>query len=61
MLESEIVPTCCCPWEGLSTVKVTGEEVPGYRLPVTVACRVTAELEPTAAVPVPVPLVVKYA
>ena len=45
----------------MSTVKVTGEEEPGKRFPVIVACSVTDELEPTVAEPVPEPLDVKYA
>jgi hypothetical protein len=61
MLPSEIVPTRCEPDDGLSTVNETGDEDPGYRLDPTVACNVTAELEPTVPVPVPDPVVVKYA
>jgi hypothetical protein len=59
MLVRLIVPTRCEPEEGLSTVKDTGEEAPGYRLDEIVAWSVTAELEPTVAVPVPEPVVVK--
>jgi hypothetical protein len=60
-LERLSVPTRCTPEDGLSTVKVTGEEEPGNRFELIVACSVTAELEPTLALPVPDPLDVKYA
>ena len=59
MLARLTVPTRWTPEAGLSTVKVTGDEEPGYRLDEIVACSVTLELEPTLAEPVPEPLDVK--
>ena len=59
IFESEIVPTRWVPDDGLSTVKETGEDDPGKRLEETVAFRVTAAADPTEAVPVPEPVVVK--
>jgi hypothetical protein len=61
MLERLTVPTRWTPEEGLSTVKVTGEDEPGYRFDEIEACSVTDEAEPTAADPVPEPFEVKYA
>src|SRR5690242_17504421 len=56
-----IVPTRCLPGDGLSAVNVTVLDTPGYNVLADEPWRVTAELVPTAAVPVPEPVVVKYA
>jgi hypothetical protein len=45
----------------LSTVKDTEDEVPGYNVLAAAPCSVTAELLPTVAVAVPLPVLVKYA
>jgi hypothetical protein len=49
------------PDEGLSAVNETLVDVPGYSEPLVLPWMVSAELVPTDAVPVPEPLVVKYA
>jgi hypothetical protein len=43
----------------LLAVKLTVLEVPGYRVPDTVALTVSAEAEPTVPLPVPDPVAVK--
>jgi hypothetical protein len=58
-LSSWITLTRWEPAEGLSTVKLTVELVPGKSDVAAVPLRITAELVPTVAEPVPEPVVLK--
>jgi hypothetical protein len=54
-----MLPSFSCPEEGLLTVKLTVEDVPGYSVLAEVPVTVRFEALPTAAVPDPVPVEVK--